>query len=95
VTANSELRGSQLLTVDEAAERARVSPLTIRGRIGSGELGAMKLGHGHGVNAPVRIPAEDLEAWLSASRVGPPSAAGPDEVRQSSPQAPAGDEDAS
>ena len=50
-----------LLTVQEAAERLRVSEDTVRRRIREGALPALQLG---GRRSPVRIVAGELDAWL-------------------------------
>jgi excisionase family DNA binding protein len=50
-----------LLTVDEAAQRLRVHPMTIRRMIRDGRIAAVQLG---GPHAPIRIPIDPLEAWL-------------------------------
>jgi excisionase family DNA binding protein len=53
---------SELLTVPEVAAHLRVSERTVRKRIGSGALGAVKLGPEQ--HAPVRIPMEALAMFL-------------------------------
>jgi excisionase family DNA binding protein len=83
-------QSERLLTVAETAERLGVSEITVRRRVYEGELGAVKLGRSPG--APVRISEDDLEAWLSTSRVARPSAAGPGDDRQSSSRQLAGPE---
>src|SRR6266545_2083797 len=52
-----------LMTVREAANRLRVSEITIRRLIQTGELVAYQLG---GKGTSVRIDAELLEQWLTA-----------------------------
>ena len=52
----------ELLKVPEAAARLRVSRSTIYERIAAGELRAWKLGNAP--NAPLRIPALDVEHLL-------------------------------
>ena len=51
---------TEFLTVAEVARRLRVHEATIYRKITSGELPALRLGE-HG---PLRIPADELEAWL-------------------------------
>lgn len=57
----------QLLTVQEVAERTRVTPLTVRRWINAGELPASKLG---GDKAGWRIDEEDLVAFIDRRRFG-------------------------
>lgn len=58
----------RLLTVNDVAERVALSPLTIRRRIRSGEITAIKLGEGE--RAPVRISEQQLQSWLSSRTTG-------------------------
>ena len=51
-----------LLTVPEVADRLRVSVKTVRRRIESGELPAVRIGTG--VRAPVRVDGDALEEFL-------------------------------
>ncbi len=51
-----------LLSVQQAAEAASVSPSTIRRLVQRGELPATKVGVAR--NSPVRIPADALRRWL-------------------------------
>ena len=51
-----------LLTVTEAAELARCSEHTIRRRVRSGELSAVRLGHGR---SAIRTPRAALTTWLT------------------------------
>ena len=51
-----------LLTLPEVADRLRVSVKTVRRRIESGELPAVRLGTGS--HAPVRVDAAELHEWL-------------------------------
>ena len=62
VTAAREHSGAYL-TVAEVAEELRCSEPTVRRRIRSGELVAVKLGAGR--NCAVRIPRVALDAWLA------------------------------
>ena len=57
------------LTVATVAELLSVSELTVRRRIASGEIPAVRLSTaGRGA---VRIPADGLEAWLRSIRQDP------------------------
>ncbi|MDP9363134.1 MAG: helix-turn-helix domain-containing protein [Chloroflexota bacterium] len=56
----------EYLTVSEVAERLKVTPLTVRRWIKSGELIGVQLGD----RAGWRISEEDLEAFLEARRSG-------------------------
>jgi excisionase family DNA binding protein len=51
-----------LLTVTEAARRLRLSELTVRRRIASGDLAAVRLGSGK--KSPIRIVAAELEEFI-------------------------------
>jgi len=51
-----------LLTVPEVADRLRVSVKTVRRRIESGELPAVRIGTG--IRAPVRVDGDALDALL-------------------------------
>jgi excisionase family DNA binding protein len=51
----------ELLTVNEAAALLRLHPMTVRSMIREGRLPALQLG---GKGASVRIPVDELEAWL-------------------------------
>lgn len=53
---------SELLRVSEVAARLRCSPEVVRRKIRSGELPGLRLGSGR--RAPLRVPADELEAWL-------------------------------
>jgi excisionase family DNA binding protein len=56
---------SRLLTVDETAARLCVSSKTVRRKISSGELPAIRLSSvGRGA---VRVDESDLDAWLYAN----------------------------
>ena len=57
---------SHLLTVQETAALLRQSERSIRRKIHTGRIQAIRLGDGFG---PLRIPREQLEEWLDASRV--------------------------
>jgi excisionase family DNA binding protein len=65
---HNNVHGS-LLTVAEAADWARLSERTVRRRIAAGDLAAVRLGSSP--RAPIRVPADELEAWL---RRAPPRA---------------------
>jgi excisionase family DNA binding protein len=64
------LQDSPLLTVRETADRLRVSPQLVYRRIETGELQAVRLGHGP--KAPIRITAVDLDRFLRPERREPP-----------------------
>lgn len=51
-----------MLTVKEVAAKLRLHERTVRAHVADGTLSALKLGSG--VNAPVRIRSEALEAFL-------------------------------
>jgi excisionase family DNA binding protein len=55
------------LSIREAAEMLKVSPITIRRRIEAGELSAVQLG---GRGSSIRIPRAALEAWLNRHPAG-------------------------
>jgi excisionase family DNA binding protein len=105
---SANVPGSNLLTVQETAELLRQSERSIRRKIHSGQISAVRLGD---QAAPLRIRADRLEQWLaeheaaSGVSVDGPAAAGsfagtdPAERRgtqairgQSNPQAHAGQE---
>ena len=52
-----------LLTIPDAAFRLALSEKTIRRRVASGELPAVRLG------ARIRIDQDDLERWLHEQRI--------------------------
>lgn len=64
------VHGSHLLTVQETAALLRQSERSIRRKIRSGAIEAVRLGDGSA--APLRIPREGLEEWLYGD---PPEAA--------------------
>lgn len=51
-----------LLTIRETAALLRLSEKTVRRRIRTGEIAAVRLGDGS--TAPLRIPRKGLEEWL-------------------------------
>ena len=55
---------ARALTVREAAERLAVDPKTIRRLVQNGELRAVRVG-----SRSVRIPASDIDAFLTRSEV--------------------------
>ena len=57
---------TQLLTVGEVALRLRQSERTVRDKIASGSLPAIRIGAGP--RAPIRVRADELLAWLDRSR---------------------------
>lgn len=57
------LQSLDVLSLDEAAERSRVSRSTIRRAIDNGELTARSLGR-NGRRGRVVIPARHLNVWL-------------------------------
>src|SRR5688500_6359727 len=56
------LEHTRLLTADEVALKLRQSPRTIRDKIASGELPALRVGSGP--RAPLRSDPDELAAWL-------------------------------
>jgi excisionase family DNA binding protein len=54
------------MTVDEVADRARLSPKTVRRAIRSGELAAYKL------RGRLRIPTQEYLAWVRRAVYVPP-----------------------
>ncbi len=56
----------ELLRVGEVAARLRCTPEVVRRKIRSGELPALRLGRGR--RAPLRVPADELDAWLYGAR---------------------------
>jgi len=52
----------QLLTVREAAELLRQSEWSVRQKIARGEIPAIRIGVGP--RGPLRIPHDELDAWL-------------------------------
>ena len=50
-----------LLTVSEVAARLRLSKPSVYRKIAAGDIPALRLGNGVG---PLRIPEDELEAWL-------------------------------
>ena len=52
---------SEFLTVSEVARRLRVHEATVYRRVAEGSLPAVRVGEGFG---PIRIAADELEAWL-------------------------------
>ena len=52
----------RLLTVHQVARRLRLSEVTVRRKIASGELPSVQLG---GRYAPLRVDEDELRAWLS------------------------------
>lgn len=66
---------SEMLTLDEAAERVRLSPWAVRRAIRRGELLAYKL------SGRIRVPVVSLDAWLAASKILPEVAESPEPAR--------------
>jgi excisionase family DNA binding protein len=52
----------QLLTVRETAELLRQSEWSVRSKVRSGEIPALRVGLGP--RAPIRIDASELAAWI-------------------------------
>jgi excisionase family DNA binding protein len=52
-----------LLTVKEAAQLLRLTEWSVRAKVTSGQLPALRLGDGP--RAPIRISARALDDWLS------------------------------
>jgi excisionase family DNA binding protein len=63
----TDVTSAKLLTVGEAAELLRLHPYTIYRRIGRGELKAVRVGY----EGPLRIPVDELDAWLVANSAVP------------------------
>ena len=61
------LAETQLLTVAEVALRLRQSERTVRDKINSGALPAVKIGTGP--RAPIRVDPGELDAWIEANHV--------------------------
>ena len=59
----------RLLTVGEVALRLRQSERTVRAKIASGALPAIKIGTGP--RAPIRVDPAELGSWLRENRVSP------------------------
>ncbi len=57
----------ELLRVPEVAERLRCTPEVVRRKIRTGELTGLRLGSGR--RAPLRVPANELDAWLESRHV--------------------------
>lgn len=57
---------TELLTVPQVAERLQLSASAIYQKVERGEIPAVKLGPGP--KAPVRIDADELDAWLRSPR---------------------------
>ena len=53
---------AEYLKIPEVARRLDVSEKTVRRRIRTGEIAAVRLGDGS--TAPLRIPRKGLEEWL-------------------------------
>jgi excisionase family DNA binding protein len=60
------MKDSQMLSVDQAAERLNVSVKTVRNLIGSGKLAHYRIGAGRGV---IRISEEALDRHLAECEV--------------------------
>lgn len=58
----------ELMTVNEVAEKLKVTPLTVRRWINAGQLQGYHLGD----RAGWRISEEDLRSFLESRRGGPP-----------------------
>jgi excisionase family DNA binding protein len=56
----------RLLTIREVAQALRQTERTVRDKIASGELTAIRIGSGP--RAPIRVDADELERWLLTSR---------------------------
>jgi excisionase family DNA binding protein len=54
-----------LLTVGQVSRRLRVSPQSVYRLVRSGEIPALRLGHGR--NASLRFDPDEIEAWLYAA----------------------------
>jgi len=60
---------NELLTVQEVAERLRLEPTTVRRKISSGELQAVRLGASD--RSSLRVPLASLNAYLGEHVVSP------------------------
>jgi excisionase family DNA binding protein len=58
----TDVRTPQLLTVREVADRLKLSEKSVRRRIASGELPAVRLG---GRGTQLRVDERELEAFIS------------------------------
>ena len=67
---------AQLLTVAEVARRLQQSERTVRDKIASGALPAIRIGTGP--RAPIRVDLAELEAWLKRGRSDPHERCAPD-----------------
>ena len=74
-TMKAETVEPELLRVGEVAARLRCTPEVVRRKIRSGELPGLRLGSGP--RAPLRIPADALDAWLFSSKPPADGAAAP------------------
>ncbi len=63
---DKEVGGMEYLTVNEVADRLKVTPLTVRRWLKSGELVGYQLGD----RAGWRVAENDLDAFLEARRGG-------------------------
>jgi excisionase family DNA binding protein len=64
-------QATRYLTVAQVADRLAVSELTVRRRIATGDLPAIRLARTG--RAAIRVPADELDAWLRSVRRGPDS----------------------
>jgi excisionase family DNA binding protein len=88
---SADVHGLTLLTVRETAALLRQSERSVRRKVHSGQIPAVRLGDGGG---PLRIPADELKAWLykepargvapSRARAVPAERRGPDDLRRQS-----------
>lgn len=62
---------TQLLTVHEVAEVLRQTEWSVRQKIVRGEIPAVRIGLGS--RAPLRVDADELEAWIYSSPPKPPA----------------------
>jgi excisionase family DNA binding protein len=78
------LEETHLLTVAEVARHLQQTERTVRDKIASGTLPAIKIGTGP--RAPIRVDPAELEEWLALSHLTPADrrrpAAGQSTVRQ-------------
>ena len=58
----SAIQAPKLLTVDQVAARLQVSKWSVYRRVAEGQLPAVKLGAGP--RAPIRVDADELEAFV-------------------------------
>ncbi len=63
----ANVHARRLLSLDQTAKRMQTSVRTVRRRIHDGSIPAVRLGTSP--SSPLRIPEDELEAWLFEKRV--------------------------